>query len=146
MTRPIRPPAPGQAAAGFNVHDPGFHSALLTYAPVNAKHTRIGSESSRSGCAPDAINLRIIDYQIPGFRASAVVTNVLDPKQISRDEWVRLATQSVSGRRLQPGLYHRRWEIETTFHELKVRQGMEGGLRSLTPAGIAYEVAGHVLL
>jgi hypothetical protein len=53
---------------------------------------------------------------------------------------------SEAGRRLGAGLYHRRWEIETTFWELKVQQGMEGGLRSRTPQGIAYEVAGHVVL
>ena len=50
------------------------------------------------------------------------------------------------GRPLQPGLYRRRWEIETTFCELKVAQGLAGGLRSRTPEGVAYEVAGHVLL
>jgi hypothetical protein len=95
---------------------------------------------------PASIRLRVIDYQVPGFRPSAIVTNVLDPRQISRPDWVRLTTQSDPGRKLDPGLYHRRWEIETTFCELKVEQGMEGGLRSRTPEGIAYEVAGHVLL
>lgn len=44
------------------------------------------------------------------------------------------------------GLYHRRWEIETTFKELKVTQGMEGSLRGRTPEAIRYEIAGHVLL
>ena len=48
-------------------------------------------------------------------------------------------------RRLGRGLYHRRWEIETTFFELKVSQGMKTSLRSRTPEGIRYEVAGHVL-
>jgi len=43
-------------------------------------------------------------------------------------------------------LYHLRWQIETTFSELKVVQGLEGGWRSRTPEGVAYEVAGHVLL
>lgn len=95
---------------------------------------------------PESIQLRVIPYQIPGFRASAVVTNVTDPKRIAREEWVRLATQREVGRNLQPGLYHRRWEIETTFRELKVTQQMEGGLRSRTAEGIEYEIAGHVLL
>src|SRR5205823_5877232 len=44
------------------------------------------------------------------------------------------------------GLYHRRWEIETTFAELKVTQGMAGSFRSRTTEGIAFEVAGHLLL
>jgi hypothetical protein len=99
------------------------------------------------GCGlSESIDLRVIDYQIKGFRPSAIVTSVTDPDVIGRDEWVRLAIDCEPGRNLTPGLYHRRWEIETTFLELKVRQGMERSLRSRTPEGIAYEVAGHVLL
>jgi hypothetical protein len=94
---------------------------------------------------PKALTLRVIRYRIPGFRPSAVVTNVLDPKVISADDWVRLATENDAGRTLEPGLYHRRWEIETMFRELKVVQGMKR-LRSRTPESIYYEVAGHVLL
>ena len=94
---------------------------------------------------PESMELRVIDYKIKGFRPSAIVTNVLDPKAISRDDWARLST-SEAGRHLGPGLYHRRWEIETTFLELKVTQGMEGGLRGRTPGTIEYEVAGHVVL
>jgi hypothetical protein len=95
---------------------------------------------------PPSIDLRVIDYHVPGFRQTAVVTNVLDPEVVSAPEWVRLATRDESGRVLEPGLYHRRWEIETTFRELKVTQGLQGGLRSRSPEGIRYEVAGHVLL
>jgi hypothetical protein len=100
----------------------------------------------REAGLPEAITLRIINYQVPGYRASAVVTSVTDPAAISADQWVQLATRSQAGTILDGGLYHRRWEIETLFCELKVRQGMEGGLRSRTPEGIRYEVAGHVLL
>jgi len=95
---------------------------------------------------PESIDLRVIDYQIRGFRKTAVVTNVLDPQAITAAEWVQMATVNEAGRVLEPGLYHRRWEIETSFRELKVTQGMEGGLRSRSPEGIHYEVAGHVLL
>lgn len=101
---------------------------------------------------PESIELRVIDYHIPGFRPSAIVTNLLDSKRISREDWVRMATESESGRsldrrvRLRVGLYHRRWEIETTFHELKTVQGLERSLRSRTPESIRYEVAGHVVL
>jgi hypothetical protein len=95
---------------------------------------------------PPGLNLRVIDYQIPGFRPSAVLTNVLSEQLVSRDDWVRLAAKDEAGRVIEPGLYHRRWEIETTFRELKVAQGLEGSLRSRTPDGIQYEVAGHVLL
>lgn len=96
---------------------------------------------------PRSIQLRVIDYQIRGFRPSAIVTNVLSPARISRADWVRLSTQSEPGqRKLGVGLYHRRWEIETTFLELKVQQKMESGLRSRRPAGIEYEIAAHVVL
>lgn len=95
---------------------------------------------------PPHLELRIIEYRIRGFRPSAVVTNILDPQTVSRAEWVHTVTRTEAGRRLDQGLYHRRWEIETTFHELKVVQGMERHLRSRTPEGITYEVAGHVLL
>ena len=95
---------------------------------------------------PSSMKLRVIDYQIPGFRKSAVVTNVLDPQKISRDDWVRIIREKEPARNLQPGLYHRRWEIETTFKEMKVAMKMKEGLRSRTPEGIQYEIAGHVLL
>jgi hypothetical protein len=96
---------------------------------------------------PSTITLRRIDYQIQGFRPSAVLTNVVDPALISAREWVGLAVVDEAGRVLErAGLYHRRWEIETTYAELKVTQGLEGSLRSRTPAGIHFEVGGHLLL
>jgi hypothetical protein len=95
---------------------------------------------------PESIDLRVIDYHIRGFRPSAIVTSVLDPQVLSRNDWVQMATQDKAGQTLAAGLYHRRWEIETMFYELKVTQQMEGNLRSRTRKGIEYEVAGHVLL
>jgi hypothetical protein len=96
---------------------------------------------------PKALPVRLIDYQIKGFRPSTLVTSVLDPERISREDWIRLAEVDRAGRVLAPaGLYHRRWEIETTFLELKETQQMAGSFRSRTPEGIAYEVAGHLLL
>jgi hypothetical protein len=96
---------------------------------------------------PKAMSLRVVDYRIKGFRPSAVVTNMLDAERIPSKDWVRLTTETEPGdQRLGVGLYHRRWEIETSFRELKVTQGMEGSLRSRTPQGIEYEIAGHVTL
>lgn len=109
---------------------------------VPARHR----QTVREAGLPESLLLRVIDYQVPGFRPSAVLTSVTDPQAISRQDWVRLATQTEPGeQRLGLGLYHRRWEIETTFRELKVHQGMKR-LRSRTPASLRYEVAGHVLL
>lgn len=110
-------------------------------------------KTSRKRCAwkdmpdlPKSLTLRMIRYQMRGFRPSAVVTNILDPAVISREDWVGMATVDEAGLVLDAGLYHRRWEIETLFCELKARQGMQRSLRSRTAEGIAFEVAGHVLL
>jgi hypothetical protein len=100
----------------------------------------------RSGLPKD-IELRVVNYQIPGFRSCAIVTNILSPRTVSRKDWVRLATETDPGdERLGVGLYHRRWEIETTFYELKVTQGLVAGLRGRTPEAVYYEIAGHVVL
>ena len=115
----------------------GPKDRLVRHTPTDRKWRKQG--------LPESIDLRVIDYQIKGFRPSAVVTNILDPQVTTREDWVRLTIESEPGRRLDPGLYHRRWEIETTFFELKVSQGMKTALRSRTPEGIRYEVAGHVL-
>ena len=95
---------------------------------------------------PREITLRVLDYQIRGFRKSAVVTNVLDPDRVSREDWVRLAAYDAAGQVIEAGLYHRRWGIETLFKELKVRQGLVRDMRGRTQESIHYEIAGHVLL
>jgi len=96
---------------------------------------------------PETIRLRVIDYQIKGFRPSAIVTSVLDPLRIDRQAWVGMALVDDTGRVLRgAGLYHRRWEIETSYFELKETQGLERSLRGRTPETIGFEVAGHVVL
>ncbi len=121
----------------------GRHDELVEWTPT----VRSKKQCSWAGTGlPKTIQLRLIRYQVRGFRASAVVTNVLSSKDISRDEWVRMASINEGGQVLEAGLYHRRWEIETLFCELKVFQSMEGSLRSRTPRGIEFEIGGHVLL
>ncbi len=66
--------------------------------------------------------------------------------RIPREEWVRAASECTEKGEFKPGLYHRRWEIETTYRELKVEQGLNGNLRGRTPESIQFEVAGHVVL
>lgn len=96
---------------------------------------------------PATIRLRVVDYQVKGFRPSAIVTSVLDPREIDREAWIGMAVVDDAGRVLGgAGLYHRRWEIETTYAELKTTQGLERSLRGRTPETIVFEVAGHVLL
>jgi DDE family transposase len=101
----------------------------------------------RKADLPASIRLRVIDYQIKGFRPSAIVTSVLDADQIDRQAWVGLALVDDTGRVLRgAGLYHRRWEIETSYFEMKATQGLERSLRGRTPETIGFEVAGHILL
>lgn len=95
---------------------------------------------------PKSIKLRVITYKIPGFRDQKLITNALDEKRIPREDWIRLANDCTESGDFKPGAYHRRWEIETTYRELKVEQGMNGNLRSRTPESIQFEVAGHIVL
>jgi len=96
---------------------------------------------------PKSLNFRVVQYRVPGFRTQALVTSVTKPAQISRADWTRLTTDCQdAGRKLLPGLFHRRWEIETSYYELKVHLGMDQHLRSRTPESIQWEVAGYVVL
>jgi len=108
---------------------------LVRYCPSDRKWKHL----------PRSMRLRVIRHRIPGFRASALVTNQIAGR-ITVRQWVGLATRHPAGITLEGGIYHRRWEIETSFREMKVSQKMEGSLRGRTVAAIEYEVAGHVLL
>jgi Transposase DDE domain len=93
---------------------------------------------------PKSLTLRLLTYHAKGFRPLQLLTNVLRAQDVPYQQWWGLSL-SEEGEVLLKGVYNLRWEIETTYLELKVRQGMEGGLRSRTPEGIYYEVAGHIL-
>jgi hypothetical protein len=95
---------------------------------------------------PTSIELRLIEYKVPGYRSIRLATNVLSTQRLSHGDFCRLTTKQGVAEKLMPGLYHLRWQIETSFAEIKIDQQMEGGFRSRKPAGIAYEVAGHVVL
>jgi hypothetical protein len=95
---------------------------------------------------PRSLDLRLIEYHVPGHRRIQLLTNVLSSERLSHDDFSRLTTTEGVAEKLLPGLYHLRWQIETSFAEMKIGQQMEGGFRSRKPAGIAYEVAGHVVL
>jgi hypothetical protein len=93
-----------------------------------------------------SIQLRVIDYQIKGFRPSAIVTNVTDAARVSRQEFVGLSGTRAWTSEKGAGLYHRRWEIETSFREIKQAQQRGEALRGRTAEAIEYEVHGHLLL
>ena len=93
---------------------------------------------------PRSMTLRLLTYRARGFRPLRLLSNVLDEQDVPRRCWWGLSL-SEEGEVLSKGVYNLRWEIETTYAELKGGQQLEGGLRSRTAEGIAYEVAGHIL-
>jgi hypothetical protein len=93
---------------------------------------------------PRSMELRLLTYRRRGFRPLQLVTNVLSEQEVTYEQFWGLSV-SAEGEILTKGVYHLRWEIETTYRELKVEQKLARGLRSRTPEGIAYEVAGHIL-
>jgi hypothetical protein len=117
----------------------GRHDRLVCWAPKDSR-----GRWRREGL-PRSLELRWIEYRVPGYRSIRLLTNVLSPRRLSYADFTRLAGLPGLGQRPRPGLYHQRWQIETTYDELKTDQRLEGGLRSRTPAGVAYEVAGHLV-
>jgi Transposase DDE domain len=93
---------------------------------------------------PKSLTLRLLTYHAAGFRPLRLLTNVLDAQDVPYACWWGLSV-SEAGEVLCKGAYNLRWEIEISYLELKVQQRMEGSLRSRTPEGIYYEVAGQVL-
>jgi hypothetical protein len=96
--------------------------------PVLARY-RDGSHLSALG----ALRVRVVDAEItiatPAGRRSGryrLATTLLDPVEYPAAELVRL--------------YHERWEIETTYLELKSSMLAGRVLRARTPAGIEQEV------
>jgi len=71
------------------------------------------------------LQVRILHYQIPGFRPSWLVTSLLDAQEFPYDELV--------------GLYHERWRQETFHREWKHSLELSN-LRSHKAAGLLKEV------
>ena len=83
----------------------GPKDALVRLVPTDKRWKKLGW--------PAALELRRIDYQVRGFRPTALITNLTDPA-ITRREWIGLAGHEAA-EVLDRALYHRRWEIES-FH------------------------------
>jgi len=77
-----------------------------------------------AGC-PKTLRVRILRYQIPGFRPSRLITSLLDVQAYPYEDVVRL--------------YHERWRQETHHREWKYTLQI-ANLRSKSPAGIYKEV------
>ena len=107
--------------------DDGSYLSVI-YPDVKSRKSRIGE-----------INVRVIDYELPGIASAGVaqtryrlLSTLLDPVQAPA---VELAT-----------LYHERWEVESVFDELKTHLAQRRRtLRSKTPNGVRQEFFGWVL-
>jgi hypothetical protein len=95
------------------------------------------SQGQRKRYTTLEIIVRIIEYQIPGFRPARLLTTLLDP-QISAKELVLH--------------YHKRWDIEIAFDEIKTHQcaTLRGQaptlLRSKTPELVEQELYAVVIV
>lgn len=61
---------------------------------------------------PPSLDLRLIEYKVPGYRTVKLLTNVLSRQRLSYQDFSRLTTAPGVGDKLLPGLYHMRWQIE----------------------------------
>jgi hypothetical protein len=87
----------------------------------------------RDPSLPATWTVRIIRYQIRGYRPQRLITSLLDSEQYPADELV--------------ALYHERWELELGYDEVKtemLRQTRQP-LRSQTPAGVKQELWGVLI-
>jgi len=80
---------------------------------------------------PETITLRLISYDLPGFRTGYLLTTLLDEEIYSRDELI--------------SLYVQRWQVETRYNELKNMLEIEN-LRSLSKDGIFKEISIRITL
>ena len=74
---------------------------------------------------PETVTLRILDYQLPGFRPSRLLTSLIDVEQYPYEEVVPL--------------YHERWMHETVYREWKQTLQISN-LRSHSREGVLKEV------
>jgi len=65
------------------------------------------SEQGRTGWKKVSLVVRVIDYTIPGFRPVRLMTNILDLDITARELVLH---------------YHKRWDIELTYDEIKTHQ------------------------
>jgi len=81
---------------------------------------------------PETITARLIQYGIPGFPPATLFTSLVDPQRFPRGEIVEL--------------YHKRWEIETSYDEIKTHTlEREETIRSRSPELVSQEIHGLLI-
>jgi hypothetical protein len=68
---------------------------------------------------PRSLELRRLEYRVPGYRTIQLLTNVRSRRRLSYAAFTRLTTVRGVGERLRPGRYHQRWRGENYFKLLK---------------------------
>ena len=95
------------------------------------------TEDGRNRWKKTSMIVRIIDYAIPGFRPQRLMTNILDPDITARQLTLH---------------YHKRWDIEITYDEIKTHQcaTLRGQspttFRSKRPDLVAQELYGMLIM
>jgi len=92
-----------------------WHSCIPLDKPLRQQYPHLGS----------TITVRVLQYQIPGFRPSWLITSLLDTATFTYEELV--------------GLYHERWRQETFHREWKHTLELSN-LRSHSATGLLKEV------
>lgn len=81
---------------------------------------------------PATIVVRLLDYRLPGFRPARLLTSLLDPEAFPAQEVI--------------ALYHKRWEIELAYDELKTHTlERRETIRSKQPDLVVQEICGLLL-
>ena len=81
---------------------------------------------------PASYQMRAVRYQRPGFDAQTLLTSLVDAEAYPAEEIV--------------ALYHERWELELTYHELKSEMlDRQEAIRSQSPIAVAQELWGLLL-
>lgn len=113
--------------------------ASKTVATRPVEHLDDGSylavmRSKRKGPGRQQARVRVVEYVIEGsLEVYRLITSLLDPASAPAIELARL--------------YHERWEVESTFDELKTHQrGPRAVLRSKSPDAVRQEFWGHMIL
>jgi hypothetical protein len=131
----------GLAAAGQNRH-------WLIRAKINTRgrlvqqlgpgdelvELEVSSQARRQNPAlPKTWVVRVINYQLKGFRPQRLITSLLDARAYPASEIIEL--------------YHERWELELAYDEIKtdMLDGAAAPLRSKRPAGVRQEVWGLLI-
>jgi hypothetical protein len=81
---------------------------------------------------PKTLVVRLIQYRIKGFRASRLLTSMLDVERFPANDLIEL--------------YHKRWEIETAYDELKTHTlEREESIRSRSADLVRQEIHGLLI-